>query len=85
MSLKEFDAKLAAFDWFYDFSDDHSVWERGRAAEAPLLATAKSSPQHRALYNLWHRHHFTGKPWGTQEFTRDELNAERAKILGETP
>lgn len=82
MTLTDFDAKLAGFDWFYDYSDDHSVWERGRAAHSAVLAIAKESPQHQALYDLWERHHFTGKPWGTPEFTRAELDVERAKILG---
>jgi len=80
-TLQEFDAQLAAHDWFYEYSDDHSVWEAGRAAHSKLLAAAKASPQHQALYDLWYRRWFTGKPWGTPEFTNEELNAERAKIL----
>lgn len=80
-TLVKYDAALAGFDWFYDYSDDHRVWERGSAAHSKILAEAKASPQHRSLYDLWFRHHFTGKPWGTEEFTKAELDVERAKIL----
>ena len=83
-TLKAFDAALAGFDWFYDYSDDHSVWERGCVAHSRISANAKASPQHQALYDLWHRHRFTGKPWGTTKFTRAELDAERSKIIGES-
>lgn len=82
MTLKEFDQALANFDWFYEYSDDHSVWQRGSTAHSKILATAKTSPQHQELYDLWKKRWFTGKPWGTQEFTQAELDAERTRILG---
>lgn len=83
-ALKEYDAKLARFDWFYEMSDDQSVWERGRAAHSLVLAEAKKSPQHQELYDLWKKRWFTGKPWGTPKFTKEELDVERAR-LGVTP
>lgn len=85
VSLKDFDAQLAGFDWFYDYSDDHSVWERGCAAQSRVLAGAKQSPLHKALYDAWEKHHFTGKPWNTEPFTKEHLDAERARIFGAAP
>ena len=28
--LVRLEACLKAMDWYYDYSDDHSVWQRGR-------------------------------------------------------
>ena len=30
MSIEEFFTKLQHHDWYYDYSDDHSVWTRGK-------------------------------------------------------
>ena len=27
--ISEYYSELSVFDWFYDYSDDHSVWSRG--------------------------------------------------------
>jgi len=40
--LKEnFTNALKSHDWFFDFSDDHSVWTRGHGEKTSLVATAK--------------------------------------------
>ena len=31
MGLKRLEKRYAGFDWYYDRSDDHSVWSRGNA------------------------------------------------------
>lgn len=28
--LEEFKRALSSHDWYYDYSDDHTVWRRGR-------------------------------------------------------
>ena len=35
---EQYEAALATHDWYYMMSDDHRVWERGRAEKAKLMA-----------------------------------------------
>ncbi len=39
--LTNFRNALQSHDWFFDFSDDHSVWTRGRDERSSLVAMAK--------------------------------------------
>lgn len=43
MSREEFKNKVKSHDWYYMFSDDHSVWSKGDRAHKALSA------QHQAL------------------------------------
>jgi hypothetical protein len=36
--LVKLDRMLASHDWYYDYSDDHSVWCRGRDQRAAINA-----------------------------------------------
>lgn len=38
---QNFTNALRFHDWFFDFSDDHSVWTRGRDEKASLVAMGK--------------------------------------------
>ena len=40
--LTEFENDLKYHDWFYDYSDDHSVWTRGREQRKDLQNTANT-------------------------------------------
>lgn len=35
--LAELETKCAYHDWYYDYSDDHSVWKRGVASRDAIL------------------------------------------------
>lgn len=37
---------LKRHDWSYQYSDDHTVWSRGRDRQAQLEAARKHSPNH---------------------------------------
>jgi predicted deacetylase len=80
MELKEFDTMLRGFDWYYHMSDDHRVWRAGETARAKIVAAAKTSAEHRELYEFWSKHYFSGAPWGTENFTREMLDAERQRL-----
>ena len=41
-TMEQYRAALAAHDWFFEFSDDHSVWANGRNQEARLRLMAKT-------------------------------------------
>ena len=40
--MEELYNELCRFDWWYDYSDDHSVWTRGVNAEKELERMAES-------------------------------------------
>jgi hypothetical protein len=67
MNLSDFYNALEAHDWYFDYSDDHSVWKRGVAARDALVAASKESPEHTALFKAYREHMFTGKPWGNEK------------------
>lgn len=47
LTLDDYRKALAAHDWLYDYSDDYSVWCRGRDSLARLQAMARTlDPDH---------------------------------------
>lgn len=50
MNLDEYKNALRHHDWFYAYSDDHSVWKKGSAiAKALLEAQLRLDP----TYAIW--------------------------------
>lgn len=41
--LEEYKKALANHDWFYSFSDDHSVWSRGERERSRLISIAEGN------------------------------------------
>lgn len=41
-ALEQFRKDAATFDWFYEMSDSHAVWQRGHAAESAIIARANT-------------------------------------------
>ena len=41
MTLAELERMMQTHDWLYGFTDDHRVWEAGRAAERRLSVACK--------------------------------------------
>jgi hypothetical protein len=80
MNLKEFDDMLRKFDWYYQMSDDNRVWRAGETANARIREVAKTSAEHNELYEVWSKHYFSGEPWGTENFTKEMLDAERNRL-----
>lgn len=53
MTTEQYIEALKKHDWFYEFSDDHSVYQRGRAAFMQLLqAQKKLDPK----YETWNQY-----------------------------
>lgn len=71
-SLQSYYDALEQFDWFYHFSDDHRVWKKGEAASKKIKYLANQSPEHADLYRRFHKHHFSGEPWGTEKEPKPE-------------
>ena len=72
VSLPDFWDMLSRADWTYEYSDDHSVWRRGRAAMGKLTAISKQSDAHAKLMADFYDHVFSGKPWNTEKKPRPE-------------
>lgn len=49
--IKTFFNLLKDHDWYYSFSDDNSVWERGEKKQRELALLSKESEQHTKLFN----------------------------------
>ena len=58
--LRAFDRQCAAHDWTHEYSDDGSVYRRGRAEREALLAAAKQSPELQPIYDAWAAYIFHG-------------------------
>lgn len=39
--LEQYQHLLATHDWFYDYSDDYSVWKRGQEHAAKIAALGR--------------------------------------------
>lgn len=59
----EFLAKLESHDWFYHFSDDRDVRQRGDAASNALLLEAAKSEAGQRAYNAAYAKRFHRKPF----------------------
>lgn len=67
VSLDEFYDMLRFHDWYYEFSDDHQVWKKGKQARAVLKSAAEAGgPAYQKLYEGFAEHMFSGEPWGTE-------------------
>lgn len=51
--LEDYVALLRAHDWKHVFSDDYTVWSRGKASYEKLLSLAKTHPTLEDLLKTW--------------------------------
>lgn len=62
IKLRDYWTKLNAHDWFFEYSDDHRVWTKGRDSESHIKACAKLSPEHQKLYDDFKAHKWEQLP-----------------------
>lgn len=53
--LEQYEADLKKHDWFYNFSDDHSVYKRGQAEQKRLEALREKLDPNREIWNKYER------------------------------
>lgn len=75
ISLADFYDKLDRADWYYVFSDDGSVYRAGEHELATLEAMAEQSPEHRALFDGFRKHFFTGRAWNNEQVPKPDRPA----------
>lgn len=79
--LSQYFDDCEAFDWYYEFSDDHRVWKEGKTGHEELIDRSKTLGEDaRAIYKAWHNHMFTGEAWSTDQAPKpvksDYINEE---------
>lgn len=54
-TLEEIETALRTHDWFYDYSDDHSVWTKGNDQRKRIADALRTLPieQARELWDRW--------------------------------
>lgn len=50
MTLDEYKRGLETFDWYYNYSDDYSVWSRASARKSELEAAQKIHDPDRTIW-----------------------------------
>jgi len=65
MTLQKFYKELEKHDWYYEMSDDNSVWRTGKESYYRLQDLAQESPSHCKLFLDYKEYMFSGEPWGT--------------------
>ena len=53
VALKDYYDMLQKHDWFYYYSDDSRVWNRGQLADDEIVRVSKLSKDHTDLYNKY--------------------------------
>ena len=52
--------RCATHDWTYEYSDDGSVYHRGRDERNALLVAVKQTPELQPIYDAWATYIFNG-------------------------
>ena len=58
MTPEEYYVELERHDWFYEYTDDHRVWQLGKANLARLQSIAQENPVLLGLYEAFSEYMF---------------------------
>lgn len=62
ITIKQFNdyvETLDHHDWYYSYSDDHSVWRRGNETHKNIVGMTKSHPVYQEVYSAFSTYAFT--------------------------
>ncbi len=76
MSLQDFYIKLEQHDWFYEMSDDHRVWQKGKDANNLLARQATIDPEYFKLYEAYRRYVFSGPEFGNEKKPKPRIQGD---------
>jgi hypothetical protein len=62
MNLVEYFKELQSHDWYYEYSDDHSVWTKGKNNLGRLQAAAQENEAMLRMYNDYADYVFNKMP-----------------------
>ena len=72
-TLREYYGILNSHDWYYSFSDDYTVYRKGRDAQIKIEGMAEQSEEHKKLYSGFKNHYFSGPAWGSDKAPLPEV------------
>jgi hypothetical protein len=78
MTLADYFAACAAHDWWFEMSDDHSVWQRGRAQQIELSNARKGNPLLTSVWDAWFEYKFNRGP--APELSAFDTSADSAQM-----
>lgn len=61
-SLKDYYDMLNKHDWWYQMSDDSSVYHKGREEQARLISISRDSDEHAQLFNDFQAYKLASDP-----------------------
>jgi hypothetical protein len=67
MTLQDYYEELDKHDWYYQYSDDSRVYNKGQQNADRLKRISEESPKHKILWEGFCNHMFSGGPWGTKK------------------
>lgn len=67
MTLAKYYDLLDKHDWYYEYSDDNSVWRQGLSYSNMLIRISNEKPEYKEMYLAFKAHHYSGKPWPTEQ------------------
>lgn len=73
MTLAAFYRELECHDWYNAFSDDSLAYVNGERHYKKLASVATQSSAHKALFDGFRAHHFSGEPWNTPKAPKPML------------
>jgi hypothetical protein len=53
MNAQQFLKLLSTHDWYYNYSDDHSVWRRGQAERSAISNAMTDNEELKAVYKQY--------------------------------
>lgn len=65
MRTKEFFEKCQNFDWFYEMSDDHRIWQNGERNKSYLKSLCENNPLFLRIWTDWQNYKYSGSSFGT--------------------
>lgn len=70
MKPQEFYSELENHDWFYVMSDDHYVYNAGKAEASKIIALTQSNPELRLMYEEYRAYIESGPAFGTERLPK---------------
>ena len=63
---------LSGHDWYYDYSDDHGVWQRGKDASERLRRISENGQEYKDLRLAFRTYYFSGDAFGKEKQPKPE-------------
>ena len=73
MTVEQYFALCEGFDWYYDFTEDFGIWQKGKETNANLMRYANQNDTFMRIYTQWKLYKFSGANFGTKQCPKPVL------------